>query len=272
MGSKKDNGLLVFAIIALGFIMYVVVANYTGNGKTFGINTYYKTQDTTTKNDNDGTSYARLTSNSRLGCPGEDNTKPKGTEILVSGVTGTGNKYTISRLPFTRETIDFKYQAVTSDTVSDLLFTDVKEGTLEQIWSGASTPIGSSYYEILAPFSFGYDNSNLDISQDVIQITNISGTCRMVISKPANWFCAGEYGTTTVYSNKGDSVEWSEHGNHHLSKIGAGSKIVSRGAPGDLVGYGDADTVITFYAVYNGNWIKVPLITLLKEERIKAPK
>lgn len=273
MGSK-DKILLIVAFVSLLFIGLVVVKNYPGKEKGLQMGSYYTSNDTTILGRREGSSYASLTASGRVACPGIDNTNPTGTKVSTTGVTAYANKFGFVYLPFTSETANLNTKSLTKSTLSNAGLKSGSESsayTVSEHLSGTSPsyPIGDSYYEIIAPFAFSYNNNNLDSAtadSDSILITNTKGNLRMIVKNVANWFCAGTYGTETRFSNIDDPVAWEDHDTHHLCKLGSGSNDVTGGSAGDLIGYGSADTTIEFQALTTSGWKTMNISNIILTE------
>jgi len=272
MGSRGDRIKLVIAILSAGLIAFIILKNYPGKIKKMTTTEdYYVTEETVERGTSDGSSYYAMNSNGRLQCPGLDNTSPKGSSLNVASLRNNANQWLITKMPFTRETLNFKYVSVTKDTVAQLDIKQGGKGTITDIVDSPTLPLEGGYYEIIAPFSYSFLNTNLDDSKsNTIIIKNANGTCRMTVENAANWFCAGTVGTETVYTNTSDTApkSWAEHSQKHMTKIGASSTVKSSGSAGELIGYGDNDTVIKFEAYVNGAWGEVSLYELVNNVKL----
>lgn len=268
--GDKDKKMLVLAFIALLFIGFITVKNYPNPGKTLNGATYYTSDETTTLGKREGSSYDALNSIGRVECPGLGNTSSKGTLVSTSGVTTSANAYGVCYLPYTMECSGVGVTALNKSNFTSIMKKPDSK-TIEGMFKSPEFAIDGTYTEIVAPFSYSFNSYNLDNSEngDKIIITNSVGNCRMTITGYANWFCAGLVGTETNYSNIEEPAPWTEHNNHHMSRVGYGSQNYSKGSPGDLIAYGNKDTTIEFHAIVNGSWQEVSLYDLCRTARIK---
>jgi hypothetical protein len=270
MGSRRDHIKLVLAILSAGLIAFIVLRNFPGEDKSFqgDENSYYVPSETLIRGENDGSSYYALNGSSRVMCPGVDNTTPSGHVISVSGISSKANSFQLTKMPFTKETIGCSYTTISKDTVSLIgINSSTSSGTVSSYFGSATLPLtstGTSYYEIIAPFSYNFVTNNVDQTDTkTISIVNQSGTAKMTVTGFVNWFCAGTPGTKSVYSSSGDEYSWLQHNDHHQTKIGYGSNVKSSGASGELLAYGDESTVVTFYVLKNGTWVENPLYNMI---------
>lgn len=267
--GNKDKIMLVLAFIAICFVGFITIKNYPGKGKILSGTGYYTSDETTTIGKREGSSYSSLTKTGRVECPGLDNNTPEGELIRTSGATTSANFYGVVYLPFTEDCLNLGTTSINKSNVSKYI-PDTTGPTLTAYFENASYPLGDNCYEIVAPFAYSFVTTNFDVSNNnTITIINKSGTCKMIVSNPANWFCAGKYGTETVYSNTNDPAPWEEHNNHHITKVGYGSNGYESGSPGDLIGYGNAGTEITFYAYSGGTWQNISINKLCRTARIE---
>lgn len=268
--GNKDKIMIILAFVAILFVGFVTIKNYPNEGKTLSGTGYYTSDLTTTLGKREGSSYDSLTKNGRLECPGVDNNNPISGLIRTSGVTTSANFYGVVNLPFTSGCLNLGTSVLNKSNFSSYV-SPTEGNTLKDYFPNATCDIGGSCYEIVAPFAYSYEtcNFNVDVDTPTITITNANGSCKMIITNYANWFCAGRYGTKTSYSNTEDSAPWEEHENHHLTKIGYGSSGYESGSPGDLIAYGNEYTTITFYAYHDGSWGNIDISTLCRTARIK---
>lgn len=257
--NKHDRTLLILAVVGFAFIGFMIILNQNGTQKTFETGAYYTSDESITLGQHGGSSYDSLTSTSRSQCPGIDNIEPLGTRVSIAGISAWGNKLGLVYLPYTKESLAISYKTLNKSNLSSALSFD--SGNLVV----AETPIGDSFYEIIAPFSFSFETYNVD-NTGTIQIVNKSNSCRMIVENPVNWYCAGVYGSTTKYSNVEEAAEWIDHDQHHLTKIGLGSQTAS-GSAGSLLGYGGSSTVIKFQIFTVGGWqdVSQKMVILGKE-------
>lgn len=268
--GNKDKIMLILAFVAILFVGYVTIKNYPNEGKELAGTGYYTSDETTTLGKREGSSYDSLTKSGRLECPGVDNNTPTGELVRTSGVTTSSNFYGVTNLPFTKECLNLGTNILNKSNFSSYV-EDNMGPTLTGYFPSAQCNIGSSYYEIVAPFAYSYVTSTFDVNESrSITLMNSSGTCKMIITNYANWFCAGKYGTQTKFSNVDDPADWEEHDNHHLTKVGYGSNGYESGSPGDLIGYGNESTETVFYAyTTDKGWTNISINQLCRTARIK---
>lgn len=268
-GSAKNNLMIGLTFVSILFIGFITVMNYPNPGKKLSGTNYYTSDETTTIGTREGSSYDALTTTGRVECPGLDNREPSGTLVRTTGATTRSNYYSISYLPYTMECAGIGVDSITRSTLTTYVKNKGTEPlTVSEMFDGGTTTVEGSYTEIVAPFSYAFNCTNVvtKTSENVITLTNRAGNCKMIISNPANWFCAGTIGTKTKYSNIAEPCVWSEHGNHHMTRIGEGYDITG-GSAGDLIAYGDSSTTIEFICYKDGSWKNLDLQTMIKTER-----
>lgn len=164
-----------------------------------------------------------------------------------------------------------------SDWVAQLKLTDAaSKGEAVSLGDITSADIFAveEYPEIIAPFSFYFDNVNSDYkmkdstSNEAIQtiiIKNVAGDCRITFSDVANWFCAGIPGTQ---STKGTGVEglcsWEDHWQAHHSVIGnSGNAVLKGGNGGYVIGYAKPSTTVKVEVLKGGTWVTISIRDLI---------
>lgn len=260
----KDKVLITAGICSLAFIGFITIKNYPGKEPLYS-GVYYVTDETVDIGTQSGSSWDTLSSRNSVQCPGLDNTTPKGKAVITSGMTTKSNAYQISYLPFTKEDAGLSVKTITKNNKDSCgIQKGVAEGTISDFCESPTPSINDTYYEIIAPFSYYFDCQNTDTTSNSIVLVNRAKSCKVVIENPANWFCAGVYGTETVYgTGNTDNCTWEEHSSHHQTIIGKKSEKKSGGSGGELIGYGGPDTKITFYIISNGTWTPKSLFDLL---------
>ncbi|MCM1440111.1 MAG: hypothetical protein NC131_13050 [Roseburia sp.] len=262
----KDKLLLGGAVICALIIFVVFAANKVNSDPNqFVGGAYYTPKQTTKIGINEGNSWSNFAAGNSLECVGLGNTTPDGTAVSMNGAT----KYKIIQyFPLTMEAMNINTSVVTLNTARDVLNPSDTAGCP----IGASVacdvkPTHGDYYEIIAPFAFTFDCSNIDENRDVLTIISTNRQVRITFEGLANWFCAGPPGTETVYKNAGDDVtcKWEQHGQHHASIIGSSKNADKNGgSAGDLIGYASGSTTMTLQVVQNGAWVTTSWSGVLK--------
>lgn len=269
-GPNKDKIMIALSLVSILFIGFIVVINYPNPEKELSGTNYYTSDETTTLGQREGSSYDALITTGRVECPGIGNDIPEGGLISTTGVTTSVNAYSVVYLPYTQECSGIGLDSLNQSNFSTYVKkTDAKPLTVSEMFSGGSTAHEGSYTEIVAPFAFMFETSNVKVSnsENQIIISNRSGNCKMVITNPANWYCAGTVGTKTEFSNIEDPCSWEEHGNHHMTRIGYGYEGYDSGSAGDLIAYGNANTTIEFRCFADGKWQTLCLWDVCKTSR-----
>lgn len=127
------------------------------------------------------------------------------------------------------------------------------------------TPKPNVVYEIVAPFSFKFENVNNAGTNDNkhIVILSADGKYRITFNKVANWFCAGSDGKPSDYENSGNNASWLRH--VHQTIIGNSSNAkVKGGSAGCIIGYGYDDTTVIIEEIGNGGWVQTSLSEAIK--------
>lgn len=266
----KDKIILGAAIISALIIFVIFAANKVNSDpNAFSTGAYYTPRMTTKVGDNEGNSWSNFAAGNSLECPGIGNTKPACTPISMNGAT----KYTIIQyFPLTMEELGLTTNVVTLNTAQSVLnLQDVNNTILGDITGLQLVPMHSDnddYYEIIAPFAFSFDCSNLDEDRRCITIVSSNRQVKIELNNVANWFCAGPVGTPTVYKNSGDDIScnWFDHGDHHATIIGSSKNAnKSGGGAGDLIAYGDKSTTMTLSVIENGQWVMKSWYAILKK-------
>ncbi len=264
----KDKIILGGTIISIIIIFAVFSANKANSDPNIFVTGSYYTPRTTTKiGANEGNSWSNFASGNKLECVGISNTTPIGTPISVNGAT----KYKIIQyFPLSMEELGLSTNVVTINNIqSTLKLVDAASPTLGDSTELHLSPHFQDYYEIIAPFAYTFDCSNVDEDRDTISILSSNRQVKIVFDGVANWFCAGPVGTETIYMNAGDDItcEWPEHCNHHATIIGSSRNAVkSGGSAGELIAYGTNSTKMTLYVVENGQWIIKSWYGILKNQ------
>lgn len=263
----KDKLLLGGAVLCAIIIFVVFAANKVNSDpNSFVTGSYYTPKYTTKIGQNEGSSWSNFASGNKLECEGISNTTPTETTITINGAT----KYKIIQyFPFTMESLGIETNIATINTIqSTLKLTDAVNTTRGEC-TDLEVPAGIEYYEIVAPFAFTFDCSNIDEDRTTLTIVSSNRQVKLVFTNIANWFCAGPVGTMTIYKNAGSDVrcEWIQHGDHHASIIGS-SKNANKngGSAGDLIAYGQEETKMTLYVVENGQWVEKSWYGILKNQ------
>lgn len=273
----KDKLLLGGAVIcAIGIFILFAVNKANSDPNQFITGSYYTPKATTKFGLNEGNSWSNFASGNKLECIGISNTTPEGTPISINGAT----KYRIVQyFPLTMEALGLSNNVVTINTIQSTLKLVDEAGTT----LGGSTDLqlvptmndddakdeDGGIYEIIAPFAFTFDCSNVDADRNTMQIVSSNRQVKIVFEDIANWFCAGPVGTPTTYMNAGDDVScnWNRHGDHHATIVGYSKNAVkSGGSAGELIAYGKASTKMTLYVVENGQWVKKSWFGILKNQ------
>lgn len=276
----KDKIILGAAFICAIIIFAVFAANKVNSDPNrFVTGSYYTPRNTTRVGANEGNSWSNFASGGKLECAGISNTTPIGTPISINGAT----KYKIIQyFPLTMEDMGLTTNIATINTAQSLLkLNDAASCTLGECSSlnvnptivdmDASGDISDpgGRYEIIAPFAFTFDCSNVDRDRDTISIVSSNRQIKLVFEGISNWFCAGPVGTPTVYMNAGDDVTcgWNQHKDHHATIIGY-SKNANKtgGSAGELIAYGNSGTKMTLYVVENGQWAIRSWYGILKKQ------
>ena len=278
----KDKIILGAAVISVAIIFVIFAANKVNDDPNrFVTGSYYTPKEVTKVGLNEGNSWANFAGGNKLECVGIGNTTPEGTRITINGAT----KYKVMQYyPLTMEALGINTNVVTISNFKSIIQPqDVAGGTLgestgltlrptlqdDDASSSKDSTAGDDggRYEIIAPFAYTFDNSNIDNDRYTISIVSSNRQVKIVFEDIANWFCAGPVGTQTVYMNAGDDVHcnWSEHGDHHATIIGSSRNAAkSGGSAGDLIAYGKNSTKMTLYVVENGQWVKKSWVGILK--------
>lgn len=277
----KDKLLLGAAIVSMIVIFAVFAANKANSDPNqFVTGSYYTPKTTTKVGANEGNSWSNFAKGNKLECAGISNTVPIGTPISINGAT----KYKIIQyFPMTMEDLGINTNICTINTMQSTLKLVDEAGTM----IGGCTELNLSptlydesadksdrgddggRYEIIAPFAFTFDCSNIDEDRTTVSIISSNRQVKIVFEEVANWFCAGPVGTQSVYKSAGDDIscDWKDHGDHHASIIGHSKNAVkSGGSAGDLIAYGTSSTKMTLYVVENGQWITKSWYGILKKQ------
>lgn len=269
--------------LVLGFIGFIIIAvvcvnNYdvTQNEKVFGADTYYVPQNTKYGQDSAEELYAQMSSSRSRTCPQTTLEYPSSKFVLT-------NRYGVTASNAYGATTFFVLRSVTEATDSNA--TDSNLATALGIPDSACNISGSVTFasllpaydwdsgvpvKIIAPFNFSFANNNTDdtMTEKKIVIQNNSGTCRITFDYVANWFCAGEYGTsyTTGYGTTETTTEWALHGATgtdsttgsswnagHCTIVGTTSNAsIKYGDAGACIGYANSNTTVTIEQIGSG--------------------
>lgn len=266
--GNKDKFLMACTLISIIVIGYLIILNYPNPGKELSGTNYYTSDETMTIGQRVGSSYDDLNSIGRVGCPGIGNNMPVGKLISITGVTTTGNKFNAVYLPYTSECTGIELSSLNKSNYSTYVKLN-DTGLLADTFDKGSPNIEGMYTEIIAPFAYTFEVSNLNLGESTkeIIISNNAGNCKMIISGYVNWYCAGQYGTETKYSNVEPPAKWEDHEEHHMTRIGKGYDTYETGSAGDLIAYGNKDTVITFKVYTSGGWQTMSLFDVFKTSK-----
>ena len=131
---------------------------------------------------------------------------------------------------------------------------------------GQKVHIEDHLYEIVAPFNFVYKSKNIDGHTIVLEnlASNDMYKRRIVFVIVSNWYCAGDpnvyVGEPTDEALYAEYSSWVKHGQSHASLIGNSSNSIYQGGDaGQIVGYGNESTQVTYYSYSNGSWSKCTL-------------
>lgn len=279
----KDKLILGFAFLCAIIIFVVVIVNRPNSDPNmFTSGSYYTPRTTTRVGLNEGNSWSNFARGNKLECVGLSNTTPEGTAISMNGAT----KYTIIQFfPLTMEALNLSTNVVTINTAQSVLkLTDVVNARLGDTTELQLVPTmtedshsrsnedksdDGGRYEILAPFAFTFDCSNVDDDRTTLSIVSTNRQIKIVFENISNWFCAGPINTPTVYMNAGEDVtcNWGDHGDHHATIIGYSKNAEKTGgSAGDLIAYGSNNTKMSLYVVENGQWVKRSWYGILKKQ------
>lgn len=272
----KDKLLLGGAVLCAIIIFVVFAANKANSDPNqFTTGSYYTPRNTTKVGANEGNSWSNFANGNKLECAGIANTNAECTPISINGAT----KYKIIQyFPLTMEELGLTTNVATMNTIQSVLnLQDVAGSKLGDSTGCQLVPMHSvtdgsnkgDYYEIVAPFAFTFDCSNVDEDRRSITIVSSNRQVKLRLDNVANWFCAGPVGTETVYMNAGDDVtcEWIDHGEHHATIIGSSKNAdKSGGSAGDLIAYGNDETTMTLMVVENGQWVTKSWYGILKKQ------
>lgn len=274
MEKIRSNVLLVVSIFAIFIIGIVAIINRPViTDVDFSQSGYYVTQSTAPRRSSAvNESYESYISMRSVECPGVGvNMVPIGHVLNTNGVyAGRKHDIAFTNFLFTSNELyndTYTYQQINRGTVASLLrlnttLAEIKECTYEEMIQQAPSYKGDANgvyqcYEIIAPFTFKYDNSNMESERNKIVIYNTSRTCRITIEDVDNWFCAGLPGQEmTVDSRMSEGpITWVQHGQKHLSFIGNHSNSIKKGgSAGELLGYGSANTKFTIEIHTDAGW------------------
>lgn len=264
----KDKLLLGLAVICAIIIFVVFAANKANSDyNQFLTGSYYTPRTTTKVGAKEGNSWSNFAGGNRLECPGVDNTTPVGTRVSMNGAT----KYNMLQyFPISMEVLGISNNVVTANSAQSVLqLIDEVGTTMGGCTSLNVAPSSGDYIEIIAPFGYTFDCSNIDEERTTISIVSSNRQLKLVFDDVVNWFCAGPYGTQSVYMNAGEDIvcPWEEHGDHHSTIIGHSKNAdISGGSAGDLIGYATDSTKMTLYVVENGTWVAKSWFGILKNK------
>ena len=270
-------------LACIGFVILVIVirSNYNPgqDQKVYDIDGMYipvTRQDLT----NTQALYQQLIGSRAVQCPVTELPKPNGTVVPVTSIWSSyyNHPYSVTHLFLTSSAIQKDSGATPhADNWRTVLnLSDASASTGSQRVSTLFTTnlfTDNDYVEIVAPFAFYFDNVNTSASEieesggynEKIVIVNRSGNVRITFDYVANWFCAGPVGTVTVAGTGSDGNKaWEDHYSAHHTVIGnSGNASVKGGIAGELIGYADANTLMTI-EVYNGSrWVGCSLQDLI---------
>lgn len=253
---------MVLASIGFVIIAIVCVVNYDGSQelKEFGPGTYYTPQARYGMTSSSAL-YAQMTDRNTIACPVTVLGPPNKSPIALNGVAGSNHPYQITHFFTTWD--DMGVDRVTlsrggKNSMENILFsgntgayTGNGELTFGTLCPSAFTG-DEPYAEIVAPFSFTYENLNTNVEngQDIVIINtggSKRGRCRITFSGVANWFCADIPGTeqTVASGTRKDNAPWDEHYKYHQTIIGNSKNAeINGGSGGVLLGYASAETTV----------------------------
>lgn len=239
----------------------------------FGVDSYYiPIQQVPRKSSAQNESYASFVSLRSVECPGFGNNQtPAGATYTTNGVyAGRQASIKFSNFLFTRNELEGPsgtYNSIKRATIANVLSlnTDLEQivdkkfdEMLNKSPTFSADPEGKiKCYEIVAPFAFSFENSNMDTERGKIVIMNMNRTCRITINNVANWYCAGTPGTEMETDSRKDEghVTWLNHDNKHLTWVGKHNNSKKRsGSSGELIGYGNSDTTFTIEMHTDKGW------------------
>lgn len=267
MGAK-DKFLMGAALVSIMVIGYMAIINYPNPGKELSGTNYYTSDETMTIGQRVGSSYSDLNGIGRVSCPGIGNNIPTGQLVSITGVTTAGNHFNMVYLPYTAECSGISLTSLNKSNFSTYVKNSTS-GLLSEMFNNASPNIDGKYTEIVAPFAFVFETSNLNFGEGTkeIVISNNAGNCKMIINGYVNWYCAGQVGTETDYSNIEPPAMWEDHEEHHMTRIGKGYDMYETGSAGDLIAYGNKDTTVIFKVYTEGGWKEASLFDVCKQSR-----
>ena len=262
----KDRVYMVLAFMGFIILCIVYVFNSASSSKlnqTYQLDSFYVPKDQAYNNDNAANLiYQEMIGSRSMTCPKTEldrasavlpNSIPSGSERSTYGVVCLPvNGYVTGTTSAITKTEDL-------DSISGI--NSVGPVTLSSLGATAS----STYYELIAPFSFEYGNKNVDVSEDGLDeiiLVSSTGNCRIIFKGIQNWFCAGVIGTVTqsgsgTYQNE---QPWSSHDTCHLSVIGKSSNaLLKKGGAGYIVGYGTTNTTIEVQKLTEDGYVTISL-------------
>lgn len=256
----KDRVYMVLAFIGFIIIAVVCILNYDGSQelKEFGPGTYYTPQARYGMTSSSSI-YAQMTDRKTIACPITTLSSPSKSPIALNGVAGSNHPYQITNMFFTWEDVGVSRTTLSRQNVFKTLWpndSSIATGS-GQITFGDLCPSAfntdKDFVEIVAPFSFTYENLNTNVEngQDIVIINtggSKRGKCRITFSGVANWFCAGEPGTTQIVSSgkKDNEAQWIDHYKYHQTIIGNSKNAeINGGSGGVLLGYASPSTTVT---------------------------
>ena len=300
----RDKIWMVLAAFAVVVIVIVVIKNYNfaADEKVFSVDDYYMAREFGDRSSSERELYQQMTGARTSSCPATVLSSTDGGTTRVSLYTA-GNAWvnTCFFIPNVYVGLDANLvnpRVALWDTgdgenvpLTELLNLSPTSGA---VISGGERRIDDlfntsifdefQYVEIIAPFTFTFDNVNtncIDVNgNETISIVNSEGNIRITFSNTANWFCAGpvkdKIQNGTEVSTDGTvvarMVDWSLHGKGSVNTGGSVSKYphatisgntanaaIRGGNAGYIIGYAHKDTTFKIEYLNNGSWTTISL-------------
>ena len=267
----KDRLYLVLALVGFIIITFVVITNYDikQDDKPFSIGGYYTPREVKNKTDSSIDLVRELNGSRKLTCPQPTLKKTVRSAFNINTLYSTNyeNVYGAKTLFVTLDTVGLT-NGVNLDGNDDdaslkyalnIKSDGLPTGTfkLGDLWDIAD----NAYIELIAPFNFVFAGVNTT-SPTTIEIINSKGNCKITFDNVANWFCAGDVGSTQVTASgtKETVTSWEDHKNNHHSVIGATTNsTVTAGSAKDIIGYGTANTTVKIEKYTNNQYVEIDL-------------
>lgn len=265
MNDSKYTILAGLGLIVL-VVCFAINVPTTNSSAVFDINnSFYIPQDIEAySTENSAALYQEMIGNRSLCCPVEQlSTDCDRLRVRYNGTSSANN--------ITWWLLDNNwYSSVIEVDSANNTATLLDATAISRIGAVSFSELGvSDVCQIISPYGFTFGNNNTAVdSPEEIVIYNVSSSnpIRITFSNVANWYCAGEQGTTMTVgsSTSKDTASWEEHGNYHLSIIGSSSNaVISGGSAGSLIGYGNPATTVTIEQKTDNTWDTISILEWL---------